>query len=77
MFTIKVIDSRYNSPAENEKVSIEVKGGLFRFGFHPDEYTDRDGEVHYDDLDDVKVAVYLRGKKQFEGYISGRKVFYI
>ena len=76
MFTIKVIESSTGRPAEDVKVSVEIRNGLFDFGFLPTQYTDCDGEVHFDH-ENANAVVYVNGDSVFEGYLSGRKVVYI
>jgi len=52
-----------------------VNVGLLR-GFTKYEYTDRDGEVHFDN-DNGTGTIYVDGKRVYEGRIEGRKVIYI
>jgi hypothetical protein len=74
MFTIQVIDSRDGKPAYYKKVAVGFKG-LFK-GFTKDQYTDRNGETHFD-YDNGEGTVYINGQKVYEGYIEGRKVIYL
>lgn len=74
MFTVKVIDRKTGRPVKGVKVSVGFDG-LFR-GFTKDEYTDYDGEVHFDN-DNGTGTIYVKGQREYEGKIEGRKVIYI
>ena len=74
MFTIQVIESNTGKPAYYKKVAVGFKG-LLR-GFTKDQYTDKNGEAHFD-YDNGEAKVYVGGEVKYEGYVSGRKVIYI
>jgi hypothetical protein len=74
MFTVKVIESSTGKPAYSKKVSVGFKG-IFR-GFSKDQYTDRNGEVHFSE-DNGEGTIYVQGKKAYEGRIEGRITVYI
>lgn len=74
MFTVKVIDRRTGDPVKGARVSASFDG-FFR-GSTRDEYTDYDGEVHFDN-DNGTGTIYVNGDRVYEGRIEGRKVIYI
>lgn len=76
MFTICVFDESMGRPASGKKVSVEIKEGIFGFGFLPDQYTDSRGEAHFDH-DNARGVVYVGGRSMYEGYLSGRIRIYI
>lgn len=74
MFTIKVIDSNSGRPASGKKVQVFFNG-FFR-GNTSCQYTDNEGEVHFD-YDNGDGQVYVGSQEVYKGYISGRKIVYI
>lgn len=74
MFTVKVMDRNSGRPVEGAKVSV-VFDGLFR-GFAKDQYTDYNGEAHFDN-DNGTGTIYVKGRREYEGRLEGRKVIYI
>ena len=74
MFTIKVIEQNTGRPAYYKKVSIRFKGLLK--GFAEDQYTDKNGEVHFD-YDNGDGTIYIEGKVYKECYLSGKIPVYI
>ncbi|MGB4205139.1 MAG: hypothetical protein WBJ84_05900 [Bacteroidales bacterium] len=74
MFTVQVIDRSTGKPAYYKKVAVAFHG-FFR-GHTTDQYTDRDGEVHFN-YDNGEGTIYVQGQKVYEGWIGGRKVIYI
>lgn len=74
MFTVQVIEESSGRPAYNKKVGI-IFHGLLR-GCTKDIYTDRNGEAHFD-YDNGRGAIYVGGRKMYDGEISGRRVIYI
>ena len=74
MFTVKVIETSSGRPVKGAKVSVGFNG-LLR-GFTKYEYTDSDGEVHFD-YDNGTGTIYVNGERKYEGRIEGRKVVYI
>lgn len=76
MFTICVFDESTGRPASGKRVSVEIKEGIFDFGFLPDQYTDSRGEAHFDH-DNARGVVYVGGRSMHEGYLSGRIRIYI
>lgn len=74
MFTVKVIETSTGRPAVGVRVCVGFDG-LLR-GFTKDEYTDSDGEVHFDN-DNGTGTIYVNGQRKYEGRIEGRKVIYV
>ena len=73
MVTIQVISRSTGKPIKNQRVGI-VFDGIVR-GHTSDEYTDTNGEVHFD-VNPGSGRVYVAGSKDFEGHISGRTLIY-
>lgn len=74
MFTIKVVDRSSGRPVFGKKVQVFFDG-FFR-GHTSNEYTDDEGEAHFD-YDNGDGKVYVGSEEVYEGYISGRKIVYI
>jgi hypothetical protein len=74
MFTVQVIESNTGRPVYYKKVGV-IFNGIFR-GCAKDQYTDRNGEVHFSE-NNGDGTIYVQGSKMYEGYIEGRKVIYI
>ncbi len=74
MFTIKVIKASTGRPVERARVGVAFDG-IFR-GCTKDEYTDYDGEAHFD-YDNGNGTIYVNGHKEYEGRIEGRRVIFI
>lgn len=74
MFTVQVFEKSTGKPAYYKKVAV-IFNGFFR-GATKDEYTDRDGEAHFD-YDNGTGTIYVQGTKVYEGEIRGRKIVYI
>lgn len=75
MITVKVIWQSTGKPAEGRKVALGFSG-LFTGGVTRSEYTDRNGEAHFDS-DNGEGEVYVDGSTRHRGYLSGRIVVYI
>ena len=76
MFTVKVVERSSGRPAVNKKVCVYINEGIFHFGFTKDQYTDYDGETHFDN-EPCNGTIYVDGHVEYKGYIEGRKVIYI
>ena len=76
MFTVCVIDESTGRPISDKKVSVEIKEGIFDFGFLPNQYTDSRGEAHFSH-ENARGVVYVDGRSVREGYLSGRMVVYV
>ncbi len=74
MFTIRVIDQNTGKPISGKKVQVLFDG--FWRGSTRSQYTDDDGETHFD-YDNGDGKVYVGSEVVYEGYISGRKIVYI
>ena len=74
MFTVKIVESSTGRPVKGAKVSVGFEG-LLR-GFTKYEYTDSNGEVHFDN-DKGMGTIYVDGERKYEGRIEGRKVIYV
>jgi hypothetical protein len=73
MFTIKVIEQKYGTPAANKKVGVIFNG--WTRGVAKDQWTDNNGEAHFSE-DNGNGTVYVSGEKVYEGDIEGRIVVY-
>jgi hypothetical protein len=74
MFTVKVIESSTGRPVEGARVCVGFEGP-FR-AFTEDEYTDEEGEAHFDN-DNGRGTIFVDGDNCYEGRIEGRKVIYV
>ena len=75
MVTVKVIWESTGKPAKGKRVSLGFDG-LLTGGFTDSEFTDDNGEVHFE-TDPRDGQVYVDGKSKYKGRISGRVVIYI
>jgi hypothetical protein len=75
MISVKVCWRQTGKPAESRKVMLGFDG-LFSGGVSKTEYTDRNGEAHFDN-DPGQGKVYVDGSTQFSGRLEGRIVVYI
>lgn len=75
MITVKVIRQSSGKPAEGKKVSLGFNA-LFSGGVTRSQYTDRNGEAHFDN-NNGDGKVFVDGSTKHEGYLSGRIVIYI
>jgi uncharacterized GH25 family protein len=74
MFTVQVIDKSTGRPVYSKKVGVIFNG--WTRGCAKDQYTDKDGEVHFSE-DNGEGIIYVNGNKVFEGRIEGRKIIYL
>jgi len=74
MVTVRVFYADSGKPAERVKVALSFSGILR--GVTGDEFTDRNGEAFFD-VKPGSGKVFVKGKKAFEGALSGRIVVYI
>jgi len=74
MVSVTIIDRSSGHPLKNVKVGIAFTG--FFGGVTSDEWTDSNGEVHFDN-DPGEGKIYVKGNEEFRGYISGNKIIYI
>lgn len=75
MITVKVIWQSTGKPAEGRKVSLGFNA-FFSGGVTNNEYTDRNGEAHFDS-NNGDGQVYVDGSTKHKGYLSGRIIVYI
>lgn len=75
MITVKVIWQSNGKPAEGKKVALGFNA-LFSGGVTHGEYTDRNGEAHFNSQNGDG-NVYVDGSTRHKGYLSGRIVVYI
>jgi hypothetical protein len=73
MFTIKLVDRSSGQPVKSQRVAVGFDGWR---GVTSDEWTDSDGEVHFDN-DNGNGEVYVNGKTSYKGKIEGRVVIYV
>lgn len=71
MITIKVVRQSSGEQVEGKKVSIGFSRGVTKA-----EYTDRNGEAHFDNSPE-EGKVFVDGSNKYQGYLSGRVVVYI
>lgn len=75
MVTVKVVSKSSGNPIEGKKVALGISG-LLSGGVTRGEWTDSNGEAHFD----VKPShgkVFVDGSTKHEGHLSGRVVVYI
>jgi uncharacterized protein YfaS (alpha-2-macroglobulin family) len=75
MVTVKVVSKSSGNPVEGKKVALGIDG-LFSGGVTKGEWTDSDGEAHFD-VRPARGKVYVDGSTKHEGHLSGRVVVYI
>lgn len=75
MFSVQVISSGSGKPVSGKRVSVSFDA-LLRGGGTGDQYTDSQGEVHFNN-DPGDGTVYVNGKSVHKGRISGRVVVYV
>lgn len=74
MFTIQIIESNSGKPVISKKIAVIFKGWMR--GCSKDQYTDKNGEAHFNE-DNGEGTIYVQGTKVYEGRIEGRKIIYI
>ena len=74
MFTVQVIEKSTGKPAYYKKVGVIFSGWMR--GVARDQYTDKDGEAHFNE-DNGEGTIYVQGNKVYEGRIEGRRVVYV
>ena len=75
MVTMKVIHQSSGKPIKGKKVALGISG-LFSGGVTHGEWTDSDGEAHFD-VKPNHGKVFVDGSKKYEGHLSRRVVVYI
>jgi hypothetical protein len=74
MITIKVVWESTGKPVKDSRVVVWLSG--FSGGVSNEEYTDDNGEAHFD-IAPAHGEIYVDGSTKYKGLISGRKVIYI
>lgn len=74
MVTVKVLWHNTGKPVKGSGVGIGLDG--FTRGVMSTEYTDNDGEAHFD-AEPGTGEVYVDGNTKYRGHIAGRVVVYI
>jgi hypothetical protein len=75
MVTVKVCSQGSGKPLSGKRISLGFDG-FFTGGVTHSEYTDSNGEVHFNsDPGDGKV--YVDGQPKYKGRIAGRIVVYV
>ena len=75
MITIRVIHRASGKPVKGKKVALGTNG-LLTGGVTRGEWTDTNGDAHFD-LKPSQGKVYVNGRKEYEGHLSGRIVVYV
>ncbi len=75
MVTVKVIRRSSGEPVKGKKVTLGISA-LFSGGITSSEWTDSDGEAHFD-VKPNQGKVFVDGSTKYEGHLSGRVVVYI
>jgi len=75
VITVKVIHQSSGKPIKGKKVAVGISG-LLSGGVTHGEWTDSNGEAHFD-VRPNHGKVYVDGAKRYEGYLSGRVVVYV
>ncbi len=76
MFSVKVHSTNSGKPCKGVRVAASFDRGLFSGGVTRDEYTNSDGEAHFD-YDPGSGTIYVNGREVFRGRIEGRIVVYV
>jgi hypothetical protein len=75
MITVKVCYESSGKPASNKKVSLGIDE-LFRAGVTGSEWTDSNGEAHFD-VEPGQGRVFVDGSTKHKGYLKGRIMVYV
>ncbi|MBD1921131.1 hypothetical protein H6F77_08505 [Microcoleus sp. FACHB-831] len=75
MITVKVFYKDSGKPADSKKVALGIDG-FFSGGVTKDQWTDEDGEAHFD-TESCTGRIFVNGSIKYEGRIAGRMVVYI
>jgi hypothetical protein len=75
MISVKVCWKDTGKPAEHRKVALSFDG-LFSGGVTNNEYTDRNGDAHFD-YNSGQGKVYVDGNTAHTGRLEGRIVVYV
>lgn len=75
MVTVKVIHKSSGNPVKGKKVALGIDA-LFSSGVTHGEWTDANGEAHFD-VKPNHGKVFIDSSQKFEGHLSGQVVVYI
>lgn len=75
MVTVKIVSKGSGNPVEGKKVALGIDG-VFTGGVTHGEWTDSNGEAHFD-VKPGNGKVFVDGSTKHEGHLSGRIVIYI
>jgi len=75
MVSVKVFSKSSGNPIKGARVSL-MFSGLFTGGSVPSQYTDNNGEVHFN-TGTGNGTIYVNGRDAKTGYISGMEVVHI
>lgn len=75
MVTVKVVYQSTGKPAKDRKAALSVSR-VFSGGVTPSQYTDLNGEAHFD-IESTDGEVYVDGSTKHKGRLAGRIVVYI
>lgn len=75
MVTIRLIHGNSGKPIKGKKVALGISG-LLSGGVTKGEWTDSNGEVHFDVRPNYG-KVYVDGSTRYEGHLSGRVIVYV
>lgn len=75
MITVKIIRKSSGDPIKGKMVALGIDA-LFSGGVTRSEWTDSDGEAHFD-LKPSQGKVFVDGSNKYERHLSGRIVVYI
>jgi hypothetical protein len=73
--SVKVCFKDSGKPAKGKNVAIGVDS-FFSGGVTNGEWTDADGEVHFD-IDPCQGKIFVDGQTVYKGSISGQKLVYV
>ena len=74
MFSVRLIGKGNGKPLKNEKIFV-THG--FIVGGWKEEWTDSQGDAHFDVPNDANTEVKYKGKTLHKGKVSGRIVAYV
>lgn len=75
MFTIKLVEQSSGKPATGRRVSIGFPG-IFDGGVTKSQYSDSNGETHWD-YDPREGTVYVDRQDKYTGRLEGRVLIYL
>ncbi|WP_030008325.1 hypothetical protein [Picosynechococcus sp. NKBG042902] len=76
MITVKVVSKSTGKDLKGKRVRLGFDGNWLPGNLSADEYTDSNGEAHFD-YDSAKGCIYVNGSTKYRGRLEGRIVVYI